>query len=148
MNLKSHKQLWNLWNFINLVMLFGNRLASSRFKRCKTSFQIVEQTTWPESERTEQTTVLDRDLNQCYRAFCWYSDICAKRHLREATFARSDICANRHLREPTFARTDICANRHLREPTFARTTFAQSEGERKVRLSQDSMPILGEGERD
>jgi len=44
--------------------------------------------------------------------------------------------------------SDICAKRHLREATFARTTFARSEGERKVRLSQDRMSILSEGEKD
>jgi hypothetical protein len=49
----------------------------------------------------------------------WYSDICAKRHLRE---------------------------RHLREVRGKGTKLG--EGERNVRLSQDRMPILGEGERD
>jgi hypothetical protein len=43
------------------------------------------------------------------------SDICAKRHLRKATFAQSDICAKRHLREATFAQSDICTKRHLCE---------------------------------
>ncbi len=47
----------------------------------------------------------------------------------------SDICAKRHLRE-----------RHLREVTGKGTKLG--EGERKVRFSQDRMLILGEGERD
>ncbi len=51
--------------------------------------------------------------------FKWYSDICAKPHLRE---------------------------RHWREVRGKDTKLG--EGERKVRLSQDRMPILDEGERD
>jgi hypothetical protein len=60
------------------------------------------------------------------------SDICAKRHLCEATFVGSDICVKQHLYEATFARSDICTKRHLHKVTFARSNICAKQHLHKV----------------